>query len=136
LLLTDPTAQAWRLAILAHAVALTGSITDPMRQGQALTTVVEALAATDDPDRAEALARSITDPAWQARALTTPATHVEPALARPLVAWALRMDGWLARLRALARIQPAVVIAIADEFLEDSHGPERAGGHPAAEVAL
>ena len=68
--ITDPSEQAWALAVVAEALARAGdvdqaeaiarSITDPSAQAWALAAVAEALARAGDVDQAEAIARSIT----------------------------------------------------------------------------
>jgi len=55
--------------LASNAETITRSLTDPNRQADALTTVVQAVADTGDLDWAETIARSFTDPNRQAIAL-------------------------------------------------------------------
>ncbi|MEV7907712.1 hypothetical protein [Streptomyces anulatus] len=78
------------------------------------------MAKSGDPDRAETFARSITGSHEQALALARLAQFTEPVRARQLVAWALCECWWTIGLKAIARIQPDALIAIAHDFLTDS----------------
>src|SRR5262245_49416918 len=55
--------------LLDHAEALARSITEPLRQADALAELAKVITAAGDLDRAETLARSIADPRAQAEAL-------------------------------------------------------------------
>jgi hypothetical protein len=75
--------------------------------------LVQAVTDAGDLDRAEA----ITAPDQQARSLADPAIKVGPKNDRSLIAAALAAGHWQASINALAKINPAAVIAIADEYL-------------------
>ena len=97
------------LGQVTRAEALATSMTNPVRQTEALVQVAEALADSRQYDQAEAVARTITDSYWQAEALA----RVAGALARAgqrqeaeAVARAITDRGWQAE--ALARVAGAL----------------------------
>ncbi|MGH3843251.1 MAG: hypothetical protein ACRDS0_17665 [Pseudonocardiaceae bacterium] len=120
--------RAHRLA--DQAVAIARSITYPYLQAEVLVELVKGVAAAGDLDRAHrladqavAIARSITYPYQQAQVLAELANTVAaasdpdqeetagPGKARRLLASALRCGSWTTSLNAVARIEPAAVIA-------------------------
>ncbi len=125
--ITDPGWQAQVLADVARVLVEAGdlhqagaaarAITDPGRQGTVLADLARAAAEAGDLDRAEAAARAITDPDRQAQILVDIAGQAEPGRAWLLLARALTAGHWLASVGVLAKVNPASVISIADEYL-------------------
>jgi hypothetical protein len=103
-------------ADLDRAEALARSIFPPDQQARALASLAEAAARAGDLSRAEALARSVNRPDEQARALASIADVAEPARARSCIADALAVGRWVIPLKELADIDPAVLLAFADEL--------------------
>jgi tetratricopeptide (TPR) repeat protein len=109
---------------LDRAETVAHSIGGPGRRGEALATLARSAAragyhqrATRLANQAAELTSSITDPDRQASVLIGLAEHVEPVRARQLIARTLRTSHWTRSLEALVHLQPAVVIAVADEYL-------------------
>ena len=134
---TDPDDHPWALAHEAEVAASAGdhdgaeqiarSNTEPYWQSRALAHVAEAVGRAGDHDRARALtaaaeqaARSITNPEGRASSLTIVASVAEPARARSCIAGVLAAVRWTIPIRELARIEPAVLSAFADELTAPS----------------
>src|SRR5262249_45594714 len=84
---------AGQLATAAEQIAR--SITDPVRQAQALAEVTRAMAGAGDPDRAEQIARGITTPHLQAQALAQVAEVVGFPHGCRLLGEAFAVGSWL-----------------------------------------
>jgi len=109
-------------ALAAKAKVLARSITDPAGRVDALADLVPVLAGADDHDRAEAVIRCIIDPDSKANAMIDLA-RVAPSRTRVLLAQALQLGDWTKPLALLSQVEPAAVIAAADEFLtRDARG--------------
>ncbi|MCU7722474.1 hypothetical protein ODJ79_01985 [Actinoplanes sp. KI2] len=138
--ITDPYTQALALAAVAAAVAATGdydrakqltvnaeqiarSITDPDGQEQALAAVAAAVAAAGDHDRAVRIARAIADPDRQAYALVNLARTASTARARRLLGQAFAISKWWIPLRVVTRVEPRVVLRIADVVSGNRRSP-------------
>lgn len=83
--------------------------------------VASALSAVGDFARAEAVARSIGAPQQQTQSLIELAHQVDPQRARAIVAWILRHRGSSDPLTTLARVQPEVIVAVADRFIQTAN---------------
>ncbi|GAB3852774.1 hypothetical protein GCM10027610_081630 [Dactylosporangium cerinum] len=84
-------------------------------QGVTLTSIAMAAARAGDVDRAERVARSIPDRDGQARALAGIAEVVGHPAADRLLGAAFGVGSWLIPLPVLAKLQPNLVVQIADE---------------------
>lgn len=124
---SDPQLRQEALAAVAAGLASNGkfdraeilacAIGDPELRAESQARVVKALGRHGQVSRGETLARSIDDPHWQAQGLAALARLVDECHARTLVGRALLLDGWVNILEALAQVQPAAVIIIADGVL-------------------
>ncbi|WP_431919583.1 hypothetical protein [Nonomuraea jabiensis] len=114
-LMTDDPALARRLA--GRAEAAIRDLAHPDRKAALLTTYAQALAAAGDCEEAEAAARTIPDVPARARALAAVAAHAEPARARRLTAGILGTEAWTTSLDVLARLEPSILAAAADDLL-------------------
>ncbi|MEV6040879.1 hypothetical protein AB0L65_57915 [Nonomuraea sp. NPDC052116] len=110
----DP-ALARRLA--GRAEAAIRDLAHPDRKAELLTTFAHALAAAGDCEEAEAAARTIPDVPARARALAGVAAHAAPACARRLAAGILGTEAWTTSLGVLARLEPSILAAAADDLL-------------------
>lgn len=104
-------------ALTARAEATARVINIPQQGARALAALALAAARAGDADQAEALAGAITDPGQQARTFAALAENAGPDRARSLVARALAVGHWASSVDVLARIDPAAVVAIVDEYL-------------------
>lgn len=104
-------------ALTARAEATARVINIPHQGARALAALALAAARAGDADQAEALAGAITDPGQQARTFALLADNAGPDRARSLVARALAAGHWASSVDVLARIDPAAVVAIVDEYM-------------------
>ncbi|MEV4015634.1 hypothetical protein AB0J35_34535 [Nonomuraea angiospora] len=114
-LMRDDPALARRLA--GRAGAAVRDLDHPDRKAELLTMYAQALAAAGDCEEAEAAARTIPDVPARARALAGVAAHAEPARARRLAAGILGTEAWTTSLDVLARLEPSILAAAADDLL-------------------
>jgi hypothetical protein len=138
--ITNPEPRASALTAMATALAQVGDferseqvarlIANPYSQSLALAELASMAAEVHDHDRAAALtdlaedqANYIADPDRRAQILCILANRVNRDHARRLIAQAFRLGNWTTPLRA---VQPAVVLAVADERLSlDDETPPR-----------
>jgi hypothetical protein len=137
LAITDPHQRTLALSRLATTAAANGdvgrarklaklaeeavrAITDPEKQAHAMTAFSQGSAAAGDFDRAEAAAMSITDLNRREQLLTALAIKAEPNRAITLIAHALMAADWTVALCVLARIQPAAILLISDEYMREA----------------
>ncbi len=106
-----------------QAMTAARAITNPDWQAQIMGELARAAAEAGDLDWAEAAALAIIHPGRQARALADLARKAKPAKAPSLLARALTTGHWLASVDVLVHINPAAVIAIADEYLSAAPSP-------------
>ncbi|WP_406841870.1 tetratricopeptide repeat protein (plasmid) [Streptomyces sp. AHU1] len=102
-----------------RAEGVARSIADRLQRAKALTKVAILFARAGYVNRAESLAASIEDRQQQSIALTALAEVTAPAVARRLLATALRSMPWDDGLHVLARLAPEAVHALAREVLRD-----------------
>ncbi|GAA3919262.1 hypothetical protein GCM10023084_81890 [Streptomyces lacrimifluminis] len=114
-----------------RAEGVARSIADRRQRAEALTEVAILFAQAGDVSRAESVVASIEDRQQQCAALTALAEVTAPAVARLLLATALRSMPWDDGLHVLARLAPEAVQAIAHEVLRD-HARDDAGWAPAS----
>ena len=125
--ISDPHWRAMALSSLVEAIADAGdydraeslarTITDPYERAWSLCRLVEALTDAGDIDRAESLADTITDPGRQASALVTVAGSADAERARRCIARAWCVAAWPVPLDVVARVEPDLLRAVADDFL-------------------
>ncbi|MFE9449609.1 hypothetical protein [Streptomyces sp. NPDC006739] len=125
---TDPYLLAVVTADVAEALAssdperaerLAQTITNPIWHAQAqeaLKNVVRAMARSD-PERAERLAQTITDPNWRAQALADVAQAWGGTRGCAPLARAFRDGSWTTPLQALAGVDQAALLTLADDLL-------------------
>ena len=135
--ITDPFQQAQALVALAKAAAkardldlakalteqtetAARTITSPHQRVQLLAMLAEVAAEAGDLERAEALAEGIKNADQRARALADLARSAKPNQARSLIARALTAGHWEASVEVLMQINPAAVVAVADEYLSST----------------
>ncbi|MEV4576551.1 hypothetical protein AB0K16_25200 [Nonomuraea jabiensis] len=106
--MSDDPALARRLA--GRAEAAIRDLAHPDRKAELLTTYTRAL-------ETEATARTIPDVPARARALAGVAAHAEPVRARRLTAGILGTEAWTTSLDVLARLEPSMLAAAADDLL-------------------
>lgn len=104
--------------VVRTAVDLAGPAPNPRLIRDTIPTLARAMAAVGRQDEAEYLADSVADVDIKAQSLIAVATQTSPADTRRLVAEALVLSRWTKPLELLAEIEPHVVIAVADEFMD------------------
>ncbi|MFD9733273.1 hypothetical protein [Umezawaea sp. NPDC059074] len=100
---------------LTRAEALARSIAVPHWRARATAELVSIVAG--DARKARVLADTICEPDLRARAQVAIAARSTASEARALITSTLRTGEWIATLDVLARIEPAVVLAIGNDFL-------------------
>lgn len=137
--ITNPERRVAALTAMATALARVGDfdqaeqaarlIANPYAQSLALASLADKAADAYDhgraaalTDLAEDLANRIADRDRRARALCALVKRVEPGRARRLIAQAFGLGSWTTPLHALVQVQPAAVLAVADERLSLDDG--------------
>jgi hypothetical protein len=103
--------------LIGRALVAVREMIDRNWRSQALTDLAAALAAEGDLDGAESAVLAINDPNLQTRGLADLARLAESSRARSLLARALMTGHWMSPMEVLVQVDPATVIAIADEYL-------------------